>query len=236
MIPLLISCENATCAVPEQWRDLFRGDEEIVTSPEGWEPGSLNLAQGFAMRFRTPLVHSDVTRLLIDLDADGPARWSRYGMRLTDIQRAKLEDRHARPYLELLQARITEALRRDPLIAHIMVHTSTGDQEAVVIETIAGDEPASKFASDWARDLRRHPDPLRVEARITGTLPAIPTVLRQSWPSGSYAPLVLRVSQTFFLEGRPWRWEKLKKHLLDSLATAAQAFTPSQESPSSPAH
>jgi hypothetical protein len=35
--------------------------------------------------------------------------------------------------------------------------------------------------------------------------------------------LRVSISQTFFLEGRPWRWETLKKLLLESLtATAAE--------------
>ena len=67
MTAFLFSCDHATCAVPEPYREIFRGSEEVVASTEGWEPGSLNLAQGFAMKFRTPLVHGDVTRLLIDL-------------------------------------------------------------------------------------------------------------------------------------------------------------------------
>ena len=68
MTALLFSCENATCAVPEAFRELFRGSEDSVTSSRGWEPGSLNLAQAFAMKFRTPLVHGDVTRLLLDFE------------------------------------------------------------------------------------------------------------------------------------------------------------------------
>jgi predicted N-formylglutamate amidohydrolase len=57
MIAYLISCDHATCAVPEPYREIFRGSEEVVSSKEGWEPGALNLAQGFAMKFSTPLVH-----------------------------------------------------------------------------------------------------------------------------------------------------------------------------------
>ena len=102
MVPLFFSCENATCAVPEAWRELFRGSEELVMSPEGWEPGALNLAQGFAMKFRTPLVHGDVTRLLIDLNAAGDERWSRFSRQLTDAQRVKLVERHETKFHDLL--------------------------------------------------------------------------------------------------------------------------------------
>ena len=41
--------------------------------------------------------------------------------------------------------------------------------------------------------------------------------LAAEYPVARYAQVKLSVSQTFFLEGRPWRWETLKKLLLDSL-------------------
>jgi hypothetical protein len=47
--------------------------------------------------------------------------------------------------------------------------------------------------------------------------------LTTAFPAESYAQLRVSISQTFFLEGRPWRWETLKKLLLESLtATAAE--------------
>ncbi len=63
MTVLLFSCDYATCAVPEAYRELFHGAEDIVTSPEGWDPGALNLAQGFSIKFRTPMIHGQYTRL-----------------------------------------------------------------------------------------------------------------------------------------------------------------------------
>ena len=44
--------------------------------------------------------------------------------------------------------------------------------------------------------------------------------LSLEFPAAQYAQIRLSVSQSFFLEGRPWRWEPLKKLLLDSLEQA----------------
>ncbi|MFD0892708.1 hypothetical protein KBB96_14890 [Luteolibacter ambystomatis] len=233
MIPLLFSCEHATCAVPEAWRDLFRGHEETVESPEGWEPGALNLAQGFAIKLRIPLAHGDVTRLLIDLDAAGEERWSRFSATLTDAQRTKLIERHETKHHDVLCARATELLRHVPAVVHLMVHTTPDDSGAVVLETSSPDTPAARWADTWAHLLRQNPEPLRVETR-TATLPAPTASLRLFFGPAAYSALALRVSQSFFLEGRPWRWEKLKKHLADTLAATAKELTVSQESPSSP--
>src|SRR6478735_2045366 len=137
MTAFLFSCDNATCAVPEAYREIFRGSEEVVGSTEGWEPGALNLAQGFAMKFRTPLVHGDVTRLLIDFAQDGDARWSRFSLKLPEATRGKVADRHERPYRLALNQRIAEDLRRHPALLHVMIHTDPATDGMVLLETPA---------------------------------------------------------------------------------------------------
>ncbi|BCU76985.1 hypothetical protein [Luteolibacter sp. LG18] len=234
MVPLLFSCENATCAIPEAWRDLFRGSEEIVASTEGWEPGALNLAQGFAMKFRTPLVYGDVTRLLIDLDAAGDARWSRFSSQLTDAQHTKLVERHETKHHDMLVAQITEAIRRDPQVVHVMIHTTPDEDAVVALEAHEDDASGTAWATAWSSAIRKADEPLRVETRSVPVMPAGAASLRLFFGSAAYAAIVLRVSQSFFLENRPWRWEKLKKHLIDTLVATARELTVSQESPSSP--
>lgn len=230
MTAYLISCDYATCAVPEAYREIFRGSEEIVSSPEGWEPGALNLAQGFAMRFRTPLVHGDVTRLLIDLEKQGDERWSRFAMKLPETTRAKVADRHERPYRLLLNQRIAEDLRRHPAVLHVMIHTDPTTDGGVVLETPEGGELAEKFAGAWRSRLSAEVD---VRQAVGADLGPLATSLSSGYPAQRYAQVRLSVSQTFFLEGRPLRWETVKRLLLDSLSLAGEEVVVSgPESPS----
>ena len=231
MTAFLFSCDHATCAVPEPYREIFRGAEDVVASTEGWEPGSLNLAQGFAMKFRTPLVHGDVTRLLIDFGKDGDARWSRFSLKLPEATRMKVVDRHERPYRLALSQRIAEDLRRHDALLHVMIHTDPTLDGRVMLESSPGAELAEKFAAAWHTRLAA----LDLDVRhVRGVEPsALGAYLVTAFPSGQYAQVRLVVSQTFFLEGRPWRWETLKKALLESLAqVASEVVTVSgQESP-----
>ena len=149
MTAFLFSCNYATCAVPEAYREIFRGSEEVVGSTAGWEPGSLNLAQGFAMKFRTPLVHGDVTRLLIDFENDGDARWSRFSLKLPETTRVKVVDRHERPYRTSLKQRIAEDLRRHDALLHVMIHTDPKTDGLVLLETPVGADLAEKFSNAW---------------------------------------------------------------------------------------
>ena len=215
MTAFLFSCDHATCAVPEAYREIFRGSEDIVGSTEGWEPGALNLAQGFAMKFRTPLVHADVTRLLIDFQQDGDARWSRFSLKLPEATRVKVADRHERPYRTMLNQRIAEDLRRHDALLHVMIHTASGTDGLVMLETPPGAELAEKFASAWRSRLVAADVDVR---QVRGAEPhPLGAALTAKFPASQYAQVKLSVSQTFFLEGRPWRWETVKKLLLESL-------------------
>lgn len=220
MTAFLFSCEHATCAVPEAYREIFRGSEEVVTSKEGWEPGALNLAQGFAMRFRTPLVHGDVTRLLLDLEKDGDSRWSRFSLKLPEPMRVKLADRLERPYRFSLNQRIAEDLRRHEKLLHVMIHTDPATDGLVMLETPVGGILAEKFAASWRTKLAAGDVDVR-HVRGVGETPLSESFAR-SFPADRYAQVRLSVSQTYFLEGRPWKWETIKKFILESLAEAVE--------------
>jgi hypothetical protein len=231
MTAFLFSCDNATCAIPEAYREIFRGSEDTVGSAEGWEPGSLNLAQGFSMRFRTPLVHGDVTRLLIDLAENGDARWSQFSLKLPEATRAKVADRHERPYRASLNQRIAEDLRRHAQVLHVMLHTDPKTDGLVMLETPPGAALAEKFANAWRTRLATGVDVRHVSGVV---LSPLAQSLAATYPSDQYGQIRLSISQTFFMEGRPLRWETLKKLLLESLnlVAADMAALSAQESPS----
>jgi hypothetical protein len=220
MIAYLISCDHATCAVPEPYREIFRGSEEVVSSKEGWEPGALNLAQGFAMKFSTPLVHAGATQLLIHLEQEGDACWSPFSLKLPESMRAKVVDRYQRPYRLVLNQRIAEDLRRHPAVLHVMVHTDPATDGLIMLETPAGAVLAEKYAAAWCTRLAAGNLDVRHVSQVS--LNPMAASLAESFPADCYAQIRLSVSQTFFLEGRPLRWDTLKKLLLESLALVAK--------------
>jgi hypothetical protein len=230
MTAFLFSCEHATCAVPEAHRELFKGHEEALTSPAGWDPGALNLAQGFSMKYRTPLVHGDVTRLLIDLEASGDNRWSRFTATAPETLRTKLIDRHERPYRLALQQRLAEDLRRHDAVLHVMIHT-TEREGGVFLETLPGAALAEEFARSWRAALGDG----GLEARhiALSEMSDLARDLSEEFTPERYAVVRLDVAQSFFLTGTPWKWEALKRVLLAALASSAATVVtaPSDSSP-----
>ncbi|MFZ9941236.1 MAG: N-formylglutamate amidohydrolase [Luteolibacter sp.] len=221
MIAYLFSCEHATCTVPEAYREYFHGSEEALTSKEGWEPGALNLSQAFAMRFRTPLVHGDVTRLLIDLEKDGDQRWSRFSEKISESMRLRMVDRYERVFRQQLRQRIADDLRRYDSVVHVMVHTDPNHGGRVSLVTPEKSVMGEALAGECCSRLRlADVDARCVSGADTG---AFAMVLARENDPARYAQIRLEVSQNFFLEGKPLRWETLKKILLDGLEQAVAA-------------
>jgi hypothetical protein len=215
---LVLSCEPATCAVPEWHKEIFRNHEETITSREGWAPGSLNLAQAFATKLRSLLAHGDITRLLIDFSKspDDPARFSRFATTLTEDQRRKLDERHHAAYFNLIKQRISEEQRKSGIALHLSIRTDAF--EGMPIVSLIHDpsrDLESNFVQKWAEGLRsRAPDLSTVV--IADPNYGLSTTLRETFPSG-FGSVSLVVAESTFLDGRPVRWDAIKKLLLDSL-------------------
>ena len=130
-----------------------------------------------------------------------------------------MADRHERPYRQVLNQRIAEDLRRHPALVHVMIHTDPTTDGLILLETPIGADFAEKFASAWRMRLAAAELDIR---QVRGAeMSPLGTALSKAFPPDKYAQVRLTVSQTFFLEGRPQRWETVKKTLLDSLVRVA---------------
>ncbi len=213
MTSFLITSTNATCALPEAQRELFKGAEELVTSTEGWEPGALNLAQGLAMKLSTPLIHGEVSRLLIDLNEAGEKRWSKISGKLPEQTKEKLVERHQQKFRSAIINRLTEDLKRYDEIVHLMVHTAPIADGKILVEygnsnhvekiarSIAGKLPATEVETSC--------QPLALRTPFMNWM-------RSTFPSKKYDMIQLTVSQSFFMKSVPMRWETIKKNLIQA--------------------
>ncbi len=219
MASFLITCTNATCAVPEAQRELFKGSEDLVSSTEGWEPGALNLAQGLAMKFSTPLIHGDVTRLLIDLEQDGEKRWSKISAKLPEATREKLVARLEKKFRSVIEARLAEDFKRHDAVIHLLIHTAPLADGKILFEH-AGSGLAADIASATAKLLPQG----EVDSAVLPIIEKTPFVrwLTSTFASEKYGVIRITVSHSFFLRSIPMRWETIKKSLIQALTNASK--------------
>lgn len=220
-LPLVLTCEHATCAVPEAFRELFQGEEDTVTSPRGWDPGALNLAQHLSREFRTPLLHGEITRLLVDIDHSPghPEMFSEFALALPEGRREGLAKRQYQSYLETLRARLADCLTRHPTVLHLSVHTfpRIGDRQPATTDIGILHDPRrpgeAALAGEWLRRLRAAAPALAVEANAprAGTDDSLTALLRGELAADTYLGIQLEVCQSFFLDGAPLRWDAARK-------------------------
>ncbi len=221
---VLVSCEHATCAVPGGQRALFEGREEELHSAAGWEPGALNLGQAFAMAFRTPIVHGEITRLLIDLEADELSRWGKYADGISAQSRERFAEQMWNGYRTILRSRIADDLQRHDIALHLLAHVAAASEGHVTLRVPDGSALSREIADAWAAAIDQ--DSLKCEV-ATGDLPGdLVEHLASGFPSDRYAPIRVEVAPAYFLDGRPMRWEPLKKILIKGLESVLAAREP----------
>lgn len=224
----LFSCENATYAVPADFAGLFSGHREVLACSEGWEPGALNLAQAMAMRFHTPLVHSETSRLLLNVEFSREQCWSRFSVDLDPSDQRRLIERYWQSYRSQLHRRIEADLARHGFVYHIMVHTDPDQQDLVELHTPKGATLSLELSEAWLAALKR--DDLKCRCRTQSGESNLSRELAQQRDPDQYAQIRLSVHQDFFLMGAPWRWNTIKKHVLDALAISASRLKPRSQS------
>ena len=225
MIPVIFSCEHATCAVPDAYKEVLNGVQERITPPEGWDPGALNLAQALEMNFRTPLVHCEISRLILDcyLQDGNESRWSDCSMKLTEVQREKLHERQYVPHLSSLRQRIATELERHPSVLHVSVHTFDPELHPDLHLSLLYSEGRvgeSTLALNWLNVMKERLPEINIAGNQVFYPEQTKTILdtlRKERSSAEYQGIELQVSNRFFLDQKPMRWEALKNGLFESL-------------------
>lgn len=221
MPAFLITCPHATCAIPEAQRELFKGSEELVTSPQGWDPGSLNLAQGLSIKFRTPLLHGDVSRLLIDLEQENEKCWSKISAKIPENTRTRLAERHLLTFRNHIEQRTIEDLKRHKIVLHLMIHTSPLADGEIIIEHSPSDI-SGKFANNIAKLLPSNE--VSCHCRLFQSPSPLVKWLLELFPDEDHCLIRLNVSQSFFLKSLPMRWETIKKAIINAIDNASQSI------------
>ncbi|MDT8448047.1 MAG: N-formylglutamate amidohydrolase [bacterium] len=186
---LLLSCEHGGNQLPPEYAaDLGPLTRDLLDSHRGWDPGALAVARQLSKALKRPLVFSETSRLLVDLNRS-------LGHRNLFGPEAKLwpqEKRHAllaryyHPYRQAFEQRVEEALAQGPLW-HVAVHSFSPIWEGQPRRTQIGllydpqRDAEKELALSWQRDLQaRFPDwSIRRNAPYRGQADGLTTYLRR---------------------------------------------------------
>ncbi|MEZ4371966.1 MAG: N-formylglutamate amidohydrolase [Polyangiaceae bacterium] len=201
-LPLVLSCEHASHAVPRDLRKAFREDQQVLLSHRGWDPGALAVARRLERAFRVPLVVGRWSRLVIDLNRSPhhPRLFSTWSKTASPVRKQELLALHTEHWAEVVR-HLEAILAWSPRVVHVAVHSFTPELDGEVRNADVGllYDPGRVQERQLARSLQRR---LSTDCRVRlnypyrGIADGLPTALRKRL-GPAYAGLELELNQAF---------------------------------------
>lgn len=226
---MLITCEHGGNRIPQPYRGLFHGQRQTLDSHRGHDPGALVMAAELADSFSAPLVASQTSRLLVDLNRSiGHRQLFSAATRGAPAQvRAQILDEHYRPYRERVERLVAEAVARGAGVTHISSHSFTPELGGRVRRADVGllyhpGRPGeAALCARWKQALAAAEPALRVRRNYpyAGKDDGLTSHLRRRFGPREYVGIELEVNQGIVLaSGR--QWEALRGLLIETLHAA----------------
>lgn len=234
MLRLLLTCEHGGNQIPEQYSDLFKNQEALLTTHQGYDLGALELFRELEL-LADKAFYSETSRLLVELNRSQrhAKLFSDVTRGLDDKEKATILKEHYFPYREQVEHLIHDFVMAERHVLHVSVHSFTPELDGEVREADIGllYDPKRKleqaFCRHWKQELQNADNTLLVRFNYPylGISDGFPTYLRRKFTDEQYGGIELEVNQKF-ATGEPQRWEEVKQAIYKSLRATLQHFRP----------
>lgn len=237
---ILLTCEHGGNRIPERYRSLFESPaaQQALESHRGWDAGALQIAEQWKRALKVPLITSQTSRLLIDLNRSigHPKVYSEWTRTLPDAVRQSLIDRHYTPYRDKVVATIQRLLVDHDGVLHLSLHSFTPIWNGLTRPTDIGllFDPGrpqeASLCSAWQQQLRRCRPDLKTHRNrpYRGTSDGLTTSLRRRFAASKYLGIELEVNQRLFSDARE-KTQAVMNDLADSLRQAQSSCESKRE-------
>jgi predicted N-formylglutamate amidohydrolase len=231
---LVLSCEHATAAIPRQFRSLFAGQDEVLQSHRGWDPGTFQLGKRLAKRFQVPLFATKVSRLLIEVNRSlhHPRLFSEFSSPLSPAIKQKLIDDYYLPHRTAIEQQIRSLLKPTQRVFHLSLHSFTGHWEGQPRNADLGllYDPQRKeeraICTRWQLDLRAALPELMIRRNYPylGKADGLTTALRKKFAPSHYLGVEVEVNQNHAPPSAHWAniCQALESSILELIAAGPE--------------
>ncbi len=234
----LITCEHGGNRVPRGLAGSFASAGRVLATHRAYDLGALELARALAEGLHAPLVFSEVTRLVIDMNRSvgHPGLFSEYTRGLAPEKKREILRHYYEPYGDRVQEAAAERIAQRGCVRHVSVHSFAPvlrgqARRADVAWLYDPSRPGEKaLCAGWLRSLRALRPDLRLRRNYPyrGTSDGLTTALRRVFPAEEYVGVELEVNQRW-PRGGGLRWREMQGHLVASLlASSAEGAGGSQ--------
>jgi predicted N-formylglutamate amidohydrolase len=191
MMRLLLSCEHGGHRIPPPYQSYFEGQQAVLQSHRGWDIGALELAGQLKEALGAPLFHSEVSRLLVELNRSlhHPQLFSEYSRAMPKALKVDIVQTYYHPYRQQVVNWIRQELADGHQVLHISVHSFTpqlnGKERNAHIGLLYDPQRKGErqFCLGWQQQLRQLAPQYKVRLNYPyrGTADGFTTALRKEF-------------------------------------------------------
>lgn len=212
---MLFTCEHGGNNIPPRFLSLFKGKSAVLESHRGWDRGALELARYLADEVGAPLIFSETSRLLVDLNRSLHHRdlFSEFTDQCDSSVKQHIIDQYYLPYRQRVENTIDELLESSPLVLHFSVHSFTPRLDNYQRKTDIGllYDPRRKgeqaFCINMQKELRILSPRWQVRRNYPyrGIADGFTTALRKKHDRRNYYGIEIEINQKYTGHGREWK-------------------------------
>lgn len=233
----LFTCEHSDNQVPDLAADCLNSAEATadLQGYASWDAGALAAARHLARPSGSRLITSPVSRLVVDVNRSPHHRqlFSKYTKRLDETTRGRLLDRYYFPYRRHVESVIQRALRVEPMVIHVAVHSFASVVQGQPRRTDVGllydpGRPEEvELCLDWSEAMYHALPMIRVRRNYPrrGTSDSLVKSLRQQFATDRYVGVEIHLNQAWCA-----RRVRMRREVFDGLAATLAAVTGMAES------
>jgi predicted N-formylglutamate amidohydrolase len=215
--------------IPAHYAPLFTGKARRLASHRGYDPGALAMARDLSESAAAPLVYTDISRLLVDVNRKVTSRavFSPFSAPLPLLQRESIIKNYYLPFRAMVESGIEDLLRKQGTLLHLSVHSFTpvmrGKRRNADIGILYDpSRPAEKaFAGAWKTTLvaSQAAKKVRFNYPYRGVSDGMVSYFRAAYDSRCYIGIELEINQRLARQSE-YLWERRRRLICDSFLAA----------------
>lgn len=228
-----ISCEHGGNEIPPPFKRRYIPHRDMLKSHRGWDPGALEVARFLASQFRVPIVESEISRLLVDLNRSigNPDVFSSVSRHFSEVEKQEILNKYYYPHRDRLFRIINAKATEGKQILHISVHSFTpclnGKERNADIGILYDPSVSAEkiFSREFALSLKKNLNDFGIAGVVRKNYPyrgkadGVTSWMRKEVPR-LYAGIEVEIGQRFYLEKKASIRTKILTILVDSIGVA----------------
>jgi predicted N-formylglutamate amidohydrolase len=204
---LVLTCEHGGNKIPADLKSTFKNSKQLLNSHRGWDPGALAFAKALQKNLNAPLVFSETSRLVVDLNRSThhPRVFSQMTKTLDFPKKIELLEKYHRPFRSEVVNHLKKIRSRKLFALHLSIHSFTPELNGEVRNCEIGFlyDPKRSAEKKIARYLRKVilnelPDVrIRMNYPYKGYADGHTTALRKQFEPKEYAGIEIEFNQAW---------------------------------------